>query len=129
MNHNRVFVNPDEIGGSSLTLGKNMRATWYSSLLSGFGMGTLAALSNPNYEFPWGIVLLIVFFPAMIFGVMGWPQIREVHAQQRKRRADFFTMQLQPGDLRQYLLPTWGRMLVCFLSTAATAFILPGFFE
>ncbi len=101
-----------------------MRATWYSSLVCGIGCGSLAAVANPSYEFPWEAVLITAFFPVMLFGVIGLPQVRDLYREQKRHGAGAFVTQLQPGMRRTHLLPTWGRMVTWFVSFCLTVFAL-----
>jgi hypothetical protein len=101
-----------------------MRATWYSSLLGGIGFGSLSAFANPRYEFAWGPVLIVAFFLVTFFGVIGFPQMRDLYREQKRHGAGVFVTQLQPGMLRTHLLPIWGRMVTWFISTCVTVFVL-----
>lgn len=97
-----------------------IRATWYTSLLAGIIVGELAALANPPAQPPWGLLLLLAFFPLVFVGVIGLPQHQKIRAEMKKRGYGYLYWQIHAGDFRQYIYPLWGRGFIWFAAVVAT---------
>ena len=93
-----------------------MRATWVTSLIAGILFGVVARLvDTANLE---GGYAVILFFISALGAVIGIPQIREIHAEHRRRGSARARME----DFPAFYLPAWGRMIVWFVSCVISAF-------
>lgn len=106
-----------------------MRATWLTSLIAGIGFGVLCRIVDTAEE---TIVaealtkqqafygLLVMFVLSTVFAVVGVTQIRELHAEHRRRGV---RVMMDAADFTAYYFPTWGRMTVWFLAVASSSLL------
>lgn len=106
-----------------------MRATWYTSLIAGFLFAVIASRLEAPAGSPTLVLLVAVFFITGFIGVIGIPQLREMHEERRRRGLGMFGVMVERSDFARFYFPTWGRMFVWFCGTAVASLALNAFFE
>lgn len=105
-----------------------MKATWYTSIISGVGFGIILQVFDPETGVETSIISL-VFLAFMLVGVVGVSQIRDMFVS----RGPFIFppwgtwgtgIKVEKEDFTKFYLPAWGRMFLWFLSTVITVFVV-----
>jgi hypothetical protein len=104
-----------------------VRATAITSLITGLGFGALVVYLDPASESAEIAVILTVFFTSTAVGVIGIPQIREMHAERKRRGQGAFGVLARHSDFSTYYLPTWGRMFLWFIASGVGGYLVKTF--
>ena len=94
------------------------RATRVTALVAGFS--TVISIELIQEMRLSTACIALPFYGFAITGVVGIPQMQELQAE-RKRRGSYLL--LEPGDLKTYYVPVWGRMFLWFVGCVITGII------
>jgi hypothetical protein len=106
-----------------------MRATWITSIVTGVGIGSCSRILDVSAGNIATAGFILFFLAAVFVGVIGITQMREIINRFPPLLFPFSQGIVIPQkeDFAKFYLPTWGRMLACFLATAITVFTLKYF--
>jgi len=65
-----------------------------------------------------------IFFAVVLIGVVGITQIRDMHAERKRRGLGFFGIMAGQEDFTRFYFPGWGRMFIWFVAVVVTIFSL-----
>ncbi|MDX2111375.1 MAG: hypothetical protein SFY80_14180 [Verrucomicrobiota bacterium] len=114
----------EETASQPLGTADNMRATWVTSAIAGAVFGSIPPAITSSESQLVQNALMVLLFASMIVGVIGIGQLREEHVERKRRGLGLFGVMVESGDFKRFLLPTWGRMLVWFISVSVVALII-----
>lgn len=101
-----------------------MKATWITSSIAGVILGAVIHALEGNGEKANMAIVSPVFIVAVLVGVTGIGQFRELHAERKKRGLGFLGIMAKQEDFSRFYFPAWGRMLLCFVAVVVTTFSL-----
>ncbi len=100
-----------------------LRATWITSLLAGLFFGTSIQLLDPPSNSPFSFLLIIAFAAMVVISVVGIPQLRELHQEQRENGGEWFGMHTQGYDFWGFHGPAMGRGCLFFCAVTVSTLI------